>query len=107
MICDHEKMYCPRCNGLFRYEISYHEGNVCEGLSCIKCGEWIDDMILANRKESLERIKVLGPNKRRRFLNSSKLSRKKVSLRHDEIVFYYKGEQVKGANGFINQSITQ
>jgi hypothetical protein len=107
MIWDYEnKMYCPRCNGILRYEISYHEGNVCEGLSCVKCGEWIDDIILANREESMERIKVLRPNKIPRILNGRKLSWGKVSLRHDEIVYYFRGEQVKKENG-LNQSIKQ
>ena len=42
MIWDYEnKMDCPRCNGLLKYEISYRGGNVCEGLSCVKCGEWM------------------------------------------------------------------
>ena len=108
MISDcEEEIYCPRCNGVLRREISYHQGNACEGLSCVKCGEWIDDIILENREESLERINVLKSNNRSRLLNGSKLSGGKASFRHDEILYYFKREKVKKADGLINQSTKQ
>jgi hypothetical protein len=107
MISDcEEEIYCPRCNGVLRREISYHQGNACEGLSCVKCGEWIDDIILENREESLERI-MLKSNNRSRLLYGSKLSGGKASFRHDEILYYFKREKVKKADGLINQSTKQ
>lgn len=50
---------CPRCHGfmvpviLKGYERVVLEGREWPGRRCVNCGEWIDPMILANRRSAV------------------------------------------------------
>ena len=53
-----ESMHCPRCGGPLSFIIGSDNGDRCESLFCIVCGECLDPVIEANRKESKPPIPV-------------------------------------------------
>ena len=59
-------MTCPRCGGWMTLQMHFLQGDRCESLSCLHCGECVDKEILANRKASLPRYKESRENRRER-----------------------------------------
>ena len=50
-------MKCPRCGASMYLVIIYTNQDMShESWKCPRCGEYIDDQILENRQESLERV---------------------------------------------------
>ena len=49
-------MTCPRCGARMIQEDFYEESEKIVSWRCYRCGEYLDETILQNRQESLERI---------------------------------------------------
>lgn len=59
-----QKETCPRCHGYMvpvdvdsseRVRLEWREW---PGWRCVNCGEWIDPMILANRRGAVPRVRI-------------------------------------------------
>ncbi len=56
-------MTCPKCKSVMIPSGWYSDGQKCEGWRCLICGNYLDEAVIKNRRESLPRYVRARENK--------------------------------------------